>query len=327
MSNEYIYFLDYSLIKNNYLTDGACDSDEPNYFPIINTKSYDFVDYANSDFLIYLKSVKATKSSISGFFGYFRSGNILISLVQSKNLKNKPNIVIDDILYRSTLKKYNLCQMDNVLCVECKSMRQFPRVVSLLLYKEICTKNYLEIVKFSTRANCLNVEKILCTEIISVINNEWDKSDAESSSESDTETESSTELETEISPEIKYINPITMKIPIVWIPCNKVIEKINKLNIKKKEILFHYHECEVCDITDNNRKKQEFNKKINLLIKTESQDKEYLDNIINFYQNNIPYKESEEIFNNYKLKQDQINLIYYECEDEFYDKTFFIIDS
>ena len=88
-----------------------------------------------------------------------------------------------------------------------------------------------------------------------------------------------------------------MNIPIVWNPCNIIIEKMDNSSIKKIDIISHYKKCDSCDITDNNRIKLEFeNKKINLQIKEDEEGKEEVDCIINFYQSDKKYIEKKPIF-------------------------------
>ena len=78
--NNFLYFLDHTFVKKYCISSGIkYQITKYDYLPLINNTKLNLEELSNSKFLIYLKCVKATKSSKSGFYGYFTGGHILIS--------------------------------------------------------------------------------------------------------------------------------------------------------------------------------------------------------------------------------------------------------
>jgi hypothetical protein len=315
MSNKneknYIYILDHTFIKKYCGCSNAIHKTvKYDYLPIINTQKIDLQNFINSTFLIYLKNVKSTKSYKTGFYGYFTSENVLLNENKSSNNVNK--IEYNNEIFDKMTKKYNLFMTENLLFVKYKNIIPFDKIVSFTKYKTICQTLTFEPNKTFIQQSCLNVSETNINNIITQIEDEQEKNKQKEKQEDE-------EKQEDLS------NSIVMNIPIVWNPCKDIIEKMNNLKIKKKEIIFHYKNCKNCNITDNNRVELVFDKKnINLQIK----DKENYDNInkiINCYQFVENYIEDKTIFKSLNLDENNINVIYYKCENELYNESCFVI--
>ena len=325
--NKFLYVADHAFIKK-YCANPKTHYD---YLPIINSLKLDLDELANSQFLIYLKCVKATKSTISGFYGYFTGEHILIKNKQKSQIKNKEldkNIIcVDDAEYKLMVRNYNLCDMDNLIFVKYSTLNPFKSITSVKTYKTICEKHDIQIEKLPPRSNCLNIAPDNTDPTIKYIEFELEKEieDDEEDDEEEEDEEGEDEDEEVGNKEEDMGDKIGMGIPIVWNPCKVIIGKMDDLTIKKLDISTHYKNCELCDITDNNRIKLVFDKrKVNLQTK-HFENKEHMDSIINSYQLDKKYIEKKTIFDEMSFSEDKINIVYYDCEGEFYDKSFFII--
>lgn len=324
--NKFLYILDYTFVKKYFTSSGIKKSIQYEYLPLINTTKLLLDQLVNSNFLIYLKNTKLPKSKITGYYGYFTGGEILINNTQSKNIKNKINFKIDENEYIKMVKNYGLSVMDNLVFVKYKSIIQFYSIVSGTKYKTICQENNIQYEKILGALNYLNIVQYKIDEPIEYIKLELEK-EAENEAIDKDDDENETENEEENKKDVEDLEEIIhMNIPIVWNPCNIIINKMDEMKIKKIEIIEHYKNCALCDVTDNNRKKLDFtNDKINLQVKEGDPNKEKIDTIINFYQFDKNYIEKKSQFDDMFLFEDKINIIYYKCEDELYDKSIFLI--
>jgi hypothetical protein len=169
----------------------------------------------------------------------------------------------------------------------------------------------------------LNVESIIKT----IENYQEDKDEESNESDYSYETNESVESveSVESDEEIKeeVINSVKMDIPILWVPCQELINSFSNKSIKKPIILSHYTTCEKCEITDNNKFPLEFNKKVNLQIFNKS---EQITNLIyNYYQFAKKYSETEANIILLDFDENKINIVYYQNPDDIYDKCIFII--
>lgn len=321
-NNTYLFIIDSTFISKYCLKNSTkYKLNKYDYLPIINTSGNIITELINSKFLIYLKCVKETKSTKAGYFGYFDGEEILINKKISKNINNvNENIIIDDLLYKNMIQNYSLCEVPNLIFVKYNLIVPFNTLITPTNFKEICNKNNLNCGTFSPKLNCLNIVKYKIDDFIKYIEElEEDKTENEETENEETENEEFEEDNTEMT---------QMDIPILWIPCNKILEKMENLKIKKNDIIYHYKECETCEIVDNNRKLLEItNKKINFHIKENEEDKEFIDKIIDFYQIAKKYIEKKELFENFGLEEDKINIIFYKNIGEIYDESFFIISK
>lgn len=219
--------------------------------------------------------------------------------------------------------------MDNLIFIKYKNIKEFDSIVSTKKYKAICQENNIEYYKMSSDLEYLNIIQNEIDESIEYIELELEKEAEKKENEESDENEEIDEKEGDkenINEDKEDV--VNMNIPIVWNPCNYIIEKMDNMNIKKADIILHYKKCEICDITDNNRKKLDIGDgKMNLQVKDGEGSKEKMDNIINFYQFDKKYKEKKSIFDEIYLFEDKINIIYYKCENELYEKSIFIISK
>ena len=159
--NKFLYILDHTFVKKYCVSYGVkYKTTKYDYLPIINTTKLNLEELSNSKFLIYLKCVKATKSNVSGFFGYFIGQHILINSKQSKQIKipNTADIIVtDDNEYKKIIHKYNLCDMDDLVFIRYDKVIPFNSIVSPLKYKKICGENNIQFEKIPSRLNCLNI--------------------------------------------------------------------------------------------------------------------------------------------------------------------------
>ena len=331
--NKFLYILDHTFVKKYCVSSSRIYKIKKyNYLPLVSIGKVAIDRLANSKFLIYLKCVKATKSTVSGYFGYFVGGKLLINNKQSKDVKDKNNVEVDEDEYRRMVKNYCLCVMDNLVFIKYEEITQFDSIVSPTKYKAICRENNIECYKMSSNLKCLNIIENEIDETIEYIELELEKEAEKIENEESDENEGNDGNDgdggDEDNTKEDLVDMVNMNIPIVWNPCNTIIEKMDNMNIKKADIILHYKKCDICDITDNNRKKLDFaDSKINLQVKDGEENKEKMDNIINFYQFDKKYIEKKPIFDEMYLFEDKINIIYYKCEDELYDKSIFIISK
>lgn len=285
---EYLYISEWCVIKYTF---------NNNYLPFINNENIDTDKLVDNKILIYLKSNKK-KSSISGFYGH-----CII-----KELINK-----DSEIYEGLINKYNLCQIDNLLFISFDDIVKFDNIISLTDYNKLCTTLGLDKIKLPKIMELYNVYPYDIDTVIDNIDNEYtDETENEESEEEEDEEINETDDEM-----IEY------NVPILWIPCNDIIERMDNSTIKKSLLLEHYKKCEKCDINDNNKFPLEFNKKINLLYIEEKTT--LINNIINAYTHAKKYLDKLEIIDD--INNDIINMIYYRCEDELYDKCIFVVNN
>lgn len=326
IQNKYLYIANSTFISK-YCIDNSIKykTKKYDYLPIINTSGKDINELANSKFMIYLKCVKLNKSSKAGYFGYFTGEHILINnnIKQQHKIKSSDDIKVDDLLYRIMIQNYSLCELPNLVFIKYDTVIPFNNLITPTKFGEICKKNNFQSEKISTKLNCLNVVNYNIDEPIDYIEREF-----ENEEEEDDEKENEEENEKNGKDEEEDINVVVMNIPIVWNPCNEIIDKMENMDIKKKDILEHYKKCDICEVVDNNRIAINFdNKKINLHIKQNEEDTNFINKIIDDYQLTKKYIEKNNLFEDFGLEENKINIIYYKCEGELYNNSFFIISK
>ena len=132
-----------------------------------------------------------------------------------------------------------------------------------------------------------------------------------------------TKLDTKLV--IKIDTKIQMNIPILWIPCKKLISLINEDDLTKNLLINHYKKCNCCDFNNNNNKDLDFNKKL-LFRKTDNLLE--IKKITNNYQSSKDNIISEKKFKNYEYDLKKINLVYVqleEVENYIYNNCIFIL--
>lgn len=320
--NTYLYVSDLTFMNKYCVNSGKkYKTNKQEYLPIINAIDIDIQKISLSKFIIYLKCVKLTKSQKAGFFGYFTGGHILISEKQSLEIKKDKNILVDELLYRKMIQKYNLLEVPNLYFIKYDEITPFVTIVSPTKIKEICDKNNFEFKRITSKYNSLNIINFDVDKIISFIEDEFENEDNQDNTEKSEDEDNIQSDKEENESEI-----INMDIPIVWNPCEIIIEKMENLEIKKNDIVFHCNKCKICEVVNNNRENLEFtNKKINFHIKENEDGKELVDKIIDFYQLTQNYMEYKDKFEECGFYETKINIIFYKNEGELYDKSFFII--
>ena len=329
IENTYLYIADMTFISKYCVNNSKkYKTNKQEYIPIINTCSKNINELANSNFLIYLKCVKLNKSTKAGYFGYFIGCHILINEKIAKQQKDtvlNKNIKIDNLLFRTMVQNYSLCEVKNLVFIKYDDIIPFNNIVIPSKFKEICKKNNHQFEKFSTKLNCLNIVNYKINKPIEWITQYFGEDKEDGEDEEDDENEDDEDEEEDDEKEDEEPDMVIMNVPILWNPCSVIIEKMEKLCISKKCIKEHYNECETCEVVDNNRRMLEFNKKLNIHKLENDENKIIVDKIIDFYQLAIKYIDTNENFENNGLKEDEINIIYYKYEGELYDKSFLII--
>jgi len=272
------------------------------YIPYINEVNSCILDSNDIKNLINSKVLLIKKPNI--FYGYTIIKNIIIK-------KSNEN------LYNMMVKKYNICELYNLYFIEYDRIIKFKCNIT---FKDL---NEIKLPKM----NEYNLVKYDCNNIIKMINNIIDekKIDSDESSESDTESKLESKLENDDDTDI-----IIMKIPILWIPCNKLKKNIDSSRINRKMFITHYTKCELCEINNNNRINIDINN--NLLFKEcciKPESISMIDNeieeIIDKYQNILTYKISKNKYNEYEYDENKINLIYNKDINEKYKGCIFIL--
>jgi hypothetical protein len=346
--NSFIYITNYTFYNKYCSTNSKkYKTVKYDYLPIIYTKEQQLTDLINTRFLMYCKYTRENKSYKSGFIGYFDGLELLINTKQT-NIEISKNIIVDNTLYKTMIQNYSLCDMSNLIFIKYNNLIAFDMLLTLTNLKSICENNNLEIVKIQPQLNCCNViklnnvlEYIECiykSNILKIKNikkcktykhiknitsnkviQNSDKEDIQDSEEEEEEEE-----EEDVEEEDEEI--LKFKIPVLWIPCKKVINRIDKTKIDKKTIIEHYTKCVVCEIIDNNRETIRIDdKKINLQIKEEISEKDIMDLIIDNYQNTRNLIEKAKTLNEFGLDENKINIIYNCFTDDIYKNTLFII--
>lgn len=290
------------------------------YIPYINEVNSGILDSTEINSLINSKVLLIKKPNI--FYGYTIIKNIIIK-------KSNEN------LYNMMVKKYNICELYNLYFIEYDRIIKFKYNITLKDLNEIKLPKMHE----------YNLLKYDCNKIIKMITNiidEKKKIDSDESSESETELELESKLEND-----KDMDIMIMKIPILWIPCNKLKKNIDSSKINRKMFISHYTKCELCEINNNNRINIDLNN--NLLfkeccIKPETVSvipaipaipvipiisviDDEIEEIIDKYQKTLTYKISKNKYNEYEYDENKINLIYNKDINEKYKGCIFILYS
>jgi len=343
MANSYIYIAEQSFVSKYCFSLGKkYKTTNFDYIPILNNLDVKIIDFANSKFLIYLKSNKDTKSSLTGFCGYFESENILISEKISKEIDKIPkNVKVDKILYNNMISRYNLFENSNLIFIKYKSLIPFKNILTSKILLECAEKKgyKIKIEKITKKYSQCNLIKNEINDIEKIINlieenqpeinqdklDEQGEGDDEDNDEVNNEVNNQVnDKEEENEEEEENVEMIIMDVPILWNPCEEIIEKIESNTIKREHIKNHYVNCDSCEIVDNNRISPDFKKRITFNI---IEEKEIVDKIIDIYQFSEKYIERKNIFTECKMIENNINIVYYKKNDELYNQSIFIINK
>lgn len=331
MVNSYIYIAEQSFVSKYCFSLGKkYKTTNFEYIPIFNNLDVEITDFANSKFLIYLKRNKDTKSTLTGFCGYFECENILIneniskeniSKEINKNSKKNVNIKVDKKLYNNMISKYNLFENSKLIFIKYNSMTSFKNVVTNKMLLEFAEKkgSEIQIEKITKKHNLCNLLENEYNQIEEIINliEENQPNDEEEQEEQEEEEENEENEEEDVE-------MIMMDIPILWIPCDEIIEKIENNNIKREHIKTHYSNCDDCEIVDNNKISPDLKKRITFNI---IEKKEIVDKIIDTYHFSKKYIEKKNIFTECNMIENNINIVYYKKNDELYNQSIFLINK
>lgn len=283
--NEYLYLLTEKVVKK-------IEKISLKFIPYINYNNIDIdVDLFEDNLILIIIKKK-------GFHSYFKIKHIIKS---------------DNDKFNSLIDIFQLCfNTPNLYFIEYERLEKFNKYITLKEINEFTNKYKINKISISNKINNYNLIEINSSTIIKIINNE-----IINNNKKEDEIVSIKDEIVSIDDEI-----ITMEIPILWIPCKKLIKLIKKEIITKYLIIDHYKKCLKCEINNNNNKDFEFNKK---LIFKNSDDEYEIEKIIDNYhfikKYDIPY--SNLIYYEYDKKK--INLIYNNIENNIYYKCIFII--
>ena len=224
---------------------------------------------------------------------------------------NVKNIITNkNQIYNILINKFNFCLIENLYFIEYEFNKIFnnPLSFKILIEKKIYKcfpkiENY-SIINFKVPINNIlkeNENKVLL---------ELKENNKEEV------------IEEKI---IKKIEKIEMKIPILWIPCNKLLSNIEEEDITKKFLINHYFNCTKCEINNNNSKELLFDKKI--LFKISDNLIEYK-NLIQYYQIGQNLNISQKKFDKYEFNKDKLNFIFININEEtdiLYNNCIFIL--
>jgi len=291
-----LYVTTYYFIKKNL---DNCKNNGKYYLPIINCNDVEL----KNGILIYLKS--SQKNNRVGFYGYTNINNII----------DKRN----NVIYNNLLEKYCLSDIYNLNFAECNCIYKFDRIFKIKEYNNISNKN-IKIPK-SDIFNVFNFN--LANEIINTIKcneikekyEEINCKDNEKSSENNEDNEDNKKNDND---EIKILE---MKIPILYIPCEQLIKKMETLKIKKNTIKNHKEVCTKCELINNNNNEINFNNNATYCCMSN------IDDIIFSYQNVKKYTISEKHFKENNFDIDVNNFIFYNDtnNDHYYNNCIFIL--
>jgi hypothetical protein len=321
MVNNYIYIAEQSFVSKYCFSLGKkYKTTNFEYIPILNNLDVEITDFVNSKFLIYLKRNKDTKSTLTGLCGYFECENILINENISKEINKNINVKVDKILYNNMISKYNLFENSKLIFIKYNSMTSFKNVVTNKMLLEFAEKkgSEIQIEKITKKYNLCNLlenENNQIEEIINLI---------EENQPNDEEEQEEQEEEENEEDEEENVEMIMMDIPILWNPCDEIIEKIENNAIKREHIKTHYSNCDDCEIVDNNKISPDFKKRITFNI---IEKKEIVDKIIDTYHFSKKYIEKKNIFTECNMIENNINILYYKKNDELYNQSIFLINK
>jgi hypothetical protein len=312
------------------------------YLPMTNFPNH---NWENKQLLIYFKS--SEKSTLNGFYGY---------ATVSKSIK-KENSEEDELLYYNILDKYLLSEITNLYFMECESFHIFKEIIKIKKYNDEYYENikignvslFTTIIFDKTENMIFSLRKKTLKNDDDSDNDSYYYSETESESESDSDNcdsdnydsdnndsdnddsddndsdsdsdNSNSNSKLKNKQKKKNENFIEMKIPILYIPCETLKNKLDTLKIKSNTISKHKEKCKKCEITNNNDNIFDLNNKITFSITNE---KEFED-IVFAYQNNKNYKISEKEFNNNNFDNNKNNMLYVEDSEHYYDKCIFIL--
>ena len=198
-------------------------------------------------------------------------------------------------------------------------MMSFKNVVTNKMVFEFAEKkgSEIQIEKITKKHNLCNLIENKNNKIEEIINliEENQPNDEEEKQEEQEEQEEEEEENVEM---------IMMDIPILWNPCDEIIDKIENNSIKREHIKTHYSNCNDCEIVDNNRISPDFKKRITFNI---IEKKEIVDKIIDTYHFTKKYIEKKNIFTECNMIDNNINILYYKNNDELYNKSIFLINK
>ena len=118
---------------------------------------------------------------------------------------------------------------------------------------------------------------------------------------------------------------IQFNIPILLNGCNEIKNDFINLTIKKKKLIDHYINCQLCEKVDNNNKIIKFDKKI-VIKKILNNDNQYtFDEIIYNYQNLQKFIVKNN--NDFEFNEDKINIVYNPISSTIYSNCVFILNN
>lgn len=118
---------------------------------------------------------------------------------------------------------------------------------------------------------------------------------------------------------------IQFNIPILLNGCEEIKNDFINLTIRKKKLLKHYLNCELCEKIDNNNKILKFNKKIVIKKILNNDNQDIFDEIIYDYQNLQKFIIKNN--NNFEFNEDKINIVYNPISSTIYSKCVFILNN
>ena len=260
--------------------------------------------------------------------------NSLILLIKKHTKEVYGSIKVKDIItkendeYRDIIKEYGICELDNLYFIKFNKIKKYK--LSILI-KNLDSKLILP--KMNQLYNIYNFDCYLVLELIkkyinkinlisnntiNIINNK--DNEEEDNKEEDNEDKEDNE-DNEDNEEDKD-KTIYFNIPILWIPCSKLLKYIKNNKISKPTIKKHYTKCITCEINNNNRLDIDFENKI---ILNNCKEKDEIESIINRYLMCSKYENSESKIREYEYIEDKINIIWIKDEKHKYNECLFII--
>ena len=258
--------------------------------PFTNNRELSLEDISINKILIYIQSSIFSKKQ--GFIGSFKIKNII-----KKN--------IDNDYFNKLLSYYDLYE-NNIYFLECDEIIFYEDIITMYQINKYLKK---ENKKFFTISKNIEIYDLYLPKT----NNLFNTIDYLINQEKNIK-----------EVEIIESEKITFQIPILWIPCTNLKQKLDKCKVSFKLFKNHYKKCINCEIVNNNKLDLEFDIKI-LFKHTNNNDE--IKNIINSYNSLTNFNKTELECIDYEYDTTKINIIY--CRDKnhsiLYSNCLFIL--
>jgi hypothetical protein len=311
------------------------------YIPCFPNENINYNDLEGKNILIFFKSPKI-------FYGILNIESVLLKSLKEKNyfesetdneyenISTSEKVICDEKIYDDLLKKYSMVDIYGLFFIKFNHIYVFEYEIGIKNFNSYFTQNndfikleYPKKIKEKniTKFNYKNFKNYLVEYMENLkynknleINNKLnDKQPDILINFNDNQNDNDNNK--------KYLEEsIEYQIPILWNQCDILKKQITDKKITKKSILFHWNNCENCEIVNNNNMEFKWNKKIVIKNIYNSKNHQIYSNIIDSYQNLNKFITTKSN-SDFDFEENKINLIFCFEYKNIYHKCFFVIDK